>query len=56
VRGSYAGQKYGDTRNVGVIGLAIFNERGTHPEVWTAREIDQRNTANPFPGRFATPP
>ena len=28
VRESYAQQKYGDTRNVGVIGIAIFNERG----------------------------
>jgi hypothetical protein len=29
VRGSYAGQKHGDTRNVGVIGVALFHERGT---------------------------
>ncbi len=54
VRGSYAGQKYGDTSNVGVIGLAVFNERGTEP--WKWNEIDKRHDANPFPGQFAKPP
>jgi hypothetical protein len=54
VRDSYANQKYGDTRNVGVIGVAIFNERGTNP--WTDREVEKRLKAQPFPGRFATPP
>jgi hypothetical protein len=54
VRESYANQKYGDTRNVGVIGIAIFNERGTNP--WTDREVEKRLKADPFPGRFATPP
>ena len=54
VRESYAQQKYGDTRNVGVIGVAIFNERGTSP--WTDQEVQKRLKANPFPGRFATPP
>jgi hypothetical protein len=54
VRESYAHQKYGDTRNVGVIGIAIFNERGTNP--WTDREVEKRLKAEPFPGRFATPP
>ena len=54
VRESYANQKYGDTRNVGVIGIAIFNERGTNP--WTDREVKKRLKADPFPGRFATPP
>lgn len=54
VRESYAHQKYGDTRNVGVIGVAIFNERGTNP--WTEREVEKRLKADPFPGRFATPP
>ena len=54
VRESYAHQKYGDTRNVGVIGVAIFNERGTNP--WTEREVEKRLKAQPFPGRFATPP
>lgn len=54
VRESYAQQKYGDTRNVGVIGVAVFNERGTNP--WTDREVEKRLKAEPFPGRFATPP
>jgi hypothetical protein len=54
VRESYAHEKYGDTKNVGVIGAAIFNERGTNP--WTNEEVQKRLKANPFPGRFATPP
>lgn len=54
VRGSYVGQKTGDTRNVGVIGLAVFHERGTNPQVFD--DLNQRQNANPFPGQFATPP
>ena len=54
VRESYASQKYGDTRNVGVIGIAIFNERGTDPLI--DRDTQKRLKADPFPGRFATPP
>jgi hypothetical protein len=54
VRESYAQEKYRKTQNVGVIGAAIFNERGTNP--WTGREVEKRLQANPFPGRFATPP
>lgn len=56
VRGSYAALKTGDSRNVGVIGVAIFNERGTHPFPWTTDEVQRRRDANPFPGQFATPP
>lgn len=54
VRESYANQKYGETRNVGVIGIALFNERGTNP--FDDTEVRRRLDANPFPGRFATPP
>jgi hypothetical protein len=55
VRESYANQKYGDTRNVGVVGIAVFNEYGTNP--WTSEEVRRRLKANPFPGgTFATPP
>jgi hypothetical protein len=54
VRESYAHEKYHGTRNVGVIGLAIFNEEGSSP--WTNREVQKRLRANPFPSRFATPP
>ena len=53
VRGSYAAQK-GSDRNVGVIGVAVFAERGAQP--WTDREISRRESADPFPGRFASPP
>ena len=56
VRGSYAALKTGDSRNVGVIGVAIFNERGTNPFPWNAEEVQRRHDANPFPGQFATPP
>ncbi len=56
VRGSYANQKHGDTRNVGVIGVALFHERGTNPFQWTQDEVNRRHDANPFPGQFATPP
>jgi hypothetical protein len=54
VRESYAAEKYHSTANVGVIGIAVFNERGTNP--WTDREVEKRLRANPFPGGFATPP
>ncbi|HTQ07962.1 MAG TPA: hypothetical protein VMI54_29115 [Polyangiaceae bacterium] len=54
VRGSYAAQK-GSDRNVGVIGVALFGERGATP-VWSEREIERRESADPFPNRFASPP
>lgn len=55
VSGSYASQKHGETRNVGLVGVAIFHERGTDPWAWN-NEVDTRHKANPFPGQFATPP
>jgi hypothetical protein len=54
VRESYAAEKYHNTKNVGVIGIAVFRESGTNP--WTDEEVRKRLNANPFPGRFATPP
>jgi hypothetical protein len=54
VNDSYAGQK-GDDRNVGVIGVALFEERGAN-FTWNNREIDRRHAADPFPGTFAEPP
>jgi hypothetical protein len=39
---------------VGVIDVAVFNERGTNP--WTSPELQRRLNANPFPGRFVTSP
>lgn len=56
VRNSYAEQKHGDSRNVGVIGVALFHERGVPQPIWSAEEIRRRRSANPFPGTFATPP
>jgi hypothetical protein len=54
VRHSYAAAR-GDDRNVGVIGLAFFAERG---DDWRAAEVRRRDRALPFPdeGRFAPPP
>lgn len=54
VRDAYASQK-GDDRNVGVIGVAFFAEQDAPPP-WLQREVERRNDADPFPGRFATPP
>jgi hypothetical protein len=57
VASSYSNQKHGETRNVGVIGVALFHERGTDPSTWSnTSEVDTRHNANPFPGTFATPP
>lgn len=54
VRDSYAAQR-GEARNVGVIGIGFFAERGDDPN---AEELRTRDTASPFPneGRFAPPP
>jgi hypothetical protein len=54
VADSYAAKTTGD-RNVGVIGFAIFAERGA---VWTPAELHRRDTADPFPASrsYATPP
>jgi hypothetical protein len=62
VRDSYAARK-GDDRNVGVIGVAFFQEAGSQinwrerpPSDWTDDEVERRENADPFPGRFASPP
>ena len=56
VRDSYAART-GSDRNVGVIGVAFFQERGT-PWPWMREEIRRRQTAEPFPGGrpYASPP
>ncbi len=46
VSNSYANLKHGDTRNVGVIGLAVFTQKGVNP--WTTYETERRNSASPF--------
>ncbi len=56
VKNSYAEQKHGESRNVGVIGVALFNEQGTSPAGWMLGDTQQRLNADPFPGKFATPP
>lgn len=54
VRDSYAARR-GSDRNVGVIGVAIFHERGSSWP-WSERELERRNSADAFPGRFAPAP
>lgn len=60
VRQSYAASK-GAARNVGVIGIALFDEHRPvayqpwHDEAFQ-RERSLRETADPFPGRYAQPP
>lgn len=48
---SYAERK-GQGRNIGVMGFAFFHERGGVP--W--HELQRRDSADPFPRRFAEPP
>ncbi len=50
---SYSAETRAETTNVGVIGLALFNERGTGHY---ARQAPGRRRANPFPGEFAPAP
>ena len=52
VADSYAAQT-GNDRDVGVVGLAIFAERGA---VWTPAEIERRDTADAFPARTYADP
>lgn len=69
VASSYAAKKHGDTRNVGVIGVAAFHERGDSPWHWPSPyaeprpypypyypDAGRRLDADPFPQRFAAPP
>lgn len=57
VANSYANRKHSDTRHVGVIGAAVFAE-AWHDTVYPVSRSDagRRVVADPFPGRFATPP
>lgn len=48
VGSSYANLKHADTRNVGVIGLAVYTEKGVDPFTWMPREVEQRRGASPF--------
>ncbi|MBI5534682.1 MAG: hypothetical protein HY898_18295 [Deltaproteobacteria bacterium] len=55
VRGSYSARSGQGDRNVGVIGIALFQERGQVPR-WSEDEIYRRRSADPFPQRYAQPP
>ncbi len=48
VSNSYANLKSGDTRNVGVIGIAVFTRKGVNPWTWGAAEINRRKDASAF--------
>lgn len=48
VSNSYANQRHGDTRNVGVIGIAVFTQKGVDPWTWMPREVQTRDSAQPF--------
>lgn len=48
VADSYANLRHGDTRNVGVIGLAVFTQKGVNPWTWTPPEVHFRDNAKPF--------
>jgi hypothetical protein len=57
---SYASRR-GKGRNVGVIGVALFEEQGSawrwRPDTpYEPHEIEERDSADPFPGRFAPAP
>ncbi len=48
VSNSYANLRHGDTRNVGVIGIAVFTQKGVNPWTWMPDEVRQRDKAQPF--------
>jgi hypothetical protein len=48
VANSYANMRHGDTRNVGVIGLAVFTQKGVNPWTWMPDEVQGRYNARPF--------
>ncbi len=48
VSASYSNLRHGTTRNVGVIGIAVFTEKGTTPWKWSRPAIRQRHSATPF--------
>lgn len=54
VKDSYADRR-GKGRNVGVVGVALFEERGADWR-WTPEEVNRRQTADPFPNHFAPAP
>jgi hypothetical protein len=59
VADSYVNNKTGETANVGVVGAAVFAERGTTPKPYAGTDTYRRLNADPFVVEgtgFATPP
>lgn len=48
VNSSYSNLRHGTTRNVGVIGMAVFTEKGVDPWRWNGSELKARNAAQAF--------
>lgn len=48
VNQSYSNMSGKGTRNVGVIGMAVFTEKGVDPWRWSQNELRNRNSARPF--------
>lgn len=48
VSSSYSNLRHGKTRNVGVIGMAVFTQKGVDPWKWSRRAVQKRHNANPF--------
>ncbi len=48
VSNSYANMRHGNTRNVGVIGIAVFTQKNVNPWTWMPDEVNRRDTAQPF--------
>lgn len=45
---SYANLKHNNTRNIGVVGLAVFTQKGVNPWKYSTAELQQRGAASPF--------
>ncbi len=48
VGASYTNMRHGSTRNVGVIGLAVYGEKGVDPWRWSQSELNNRANARAF--------
>ncbi|MGJ8725216.1 MAG: hypothetical protein ACSHYB_11715 [Roseibacillus sp.] len=48
VDSSYSNLRHGETRDVGVIGLVVFAEKGRSPFRYSTQEVSQRNDARAF--------
>lgn len=48
VSSSYANLRHGDTRNIGVVGLAVFTRKNVNPWTWMPAEVQRRQSASAF--------